>query len=76
MSELLTDKEKKKIFNIVFKNKDKSCAITQYFLDCLQIISLSDFAKVNNKSIRTTQYQAKNMKGVSINNRKFVTFIQ
>ena len=76
MEQQLTKKEKKKIFDLVLKNQAKSCAITQCFLDYMQVVSLSDYASIKGKSKRTIQYRSKKLKGISISKRRFVILSQ
>jgi len=72
----LTQEEKDKILDLVFSNPSKSCTIAQCFLDSLQVVSLSEYAKLHNKSKRTIQYRSEKLEGVTIGSRRFVSFIQ
>ena len=77
MKEQLTEREKKKIFDLCFNDQSKACAIAQYFLDCLQPVGCSTYADVHkNKSKRTVLYQKKKMNGVDLDRRRFICLIQ
>ena len=76
MKEELTQTEIIKIQNLCFENPAKACAIAQLILDTCQVTSCSTYARLKNKSKRTILYQAGDMTGVSIEDRRFVSFIQ
>ena len=76
MNQELTQSEKEKIMKLVLNNHEKSCAIVQQFIDNLQLISASDFAKLKGKSKRTILYQSKKLDGIQIDNRKYFVFSQ
>lgn len=75
MNQKLTKAEREKILNLVFDNPDKSCAIVQTFIDSLQVVSISTYAKLKGKSKRSVLYNSKKLKGVEIEGRKFLVFI-
>lgn len=72
----LTQKQKNKIIKFIINNPKKSCAIVQEFMDGLQLVSASKYAKLKNKSKRTILYQSKNLLGVELERRKYITYIQ
>jgi len=78
MNQKLTPQEIKKIQNLCFENPHRACAVVQTFIDTLQIMSCSSFAKLQSpkKSKRTILYQSKNLNGITIENRKFIPLNQ
>lgn len=76
MKEQLTDAEIKKIQNMCFHNPVKACAIAQTIIDVCQIISCASFSKLTGKSKRTINYQAENLIGIKIEDRKYLIFPQ
>ena len=74
MNQKLTQSEINKIQNLCFENPARACAIAQTIIETCQIVSCSTYAKLKNKSKRTIQYQSGNMTGLTIENRKFVSF--
>ena len=73
---MLTDVEIKKIRKLCFNNPVKSCAIAQLIIDTCGIVSCKTLAEYKKKSIRTIQYQADKLNGVTIENRKFISINQ
>lgn len=73
---MLTEDEIKRTRELCFNNPIKACAIAQEIINTCGIISCNTFSKLKDKSTRTIQYQAKNMIGVKIENRKFVSLNQ
>jgi hypothetical protein len=76
MNHQLTEKEKEKILDMVLNNPDKSCAITQYFVDCLQLVTPPKYAEIKQKSKRTVYYNSSKLKGIEIADKKFIILNQ
>lgn len=72
----LTQKEKDKITKFIINHPQKSCAIVQEFIEGLQLVSASKYAKLKNKSKRTILYQSKKLLGIELEGRKYITYIQ
>lgn len=76
MNQLLTNQEIEKIQNLCFSNPAKSCAIVQIIIDTCQIVSASTFAELKGKKKRATLYKAKNLTGITIEKRKYLSLNQ
>jgi len=76
MKQQLTDKEIEKIKNMCFTDPSKSCAIAQLIIDYCQVVSCSTFSGLTGKSKRTINYQAKNLIGIKVEDRKYISVNQ
>lgn len=75
-NQVLTDSEIKQIQDICFNDPVRACAIAQIIADTCQLVSCSVYAELEGKSTRTIQHQAKDLVGLTIENRKFISLIQ
>jgi hypothetical protein len=76
MKYLLTQEEIKRTQQLCFNNPAKACAIAQIIIDTCQVVSCSTYAEITGKSKRTVQYQSKNLNGVSVEGRRFLSLNQ
>lgn len=75
-SQYLTDVEIEEVREFCFSNPAKACALAQEIINTCQVVSCKTYAEINGKSKRTILYDADNLNGVIIDNRKFISICQ
>lgn len=76
MNQNLTEQERQKLFKLCIENPSKACSIAQQIIDNCQIMSISTFASIKNKSKRTIQYNSDKLTGITIEKRRFICLVQ